>query len=53
MRNAPVTDQRQHLDQRSRHYYFLTVRDVLEHFARQGIIEVVELCRVACGNSRP
>ena len=47
VRNVSVADLREHLGQRRRHYDVLILRDVLEHFERQDIVEVLELCRDA------
>lgn len=47
VRNVAVADLTEHLVQRRRHYDVLILRDVLEHFERPGIVEVVELCRDA------
>ena len=45
--NVQQADLRSYLDLRSQHYDALILRDVLEHFTRDEIIDVLELCRGA------
>jgi len=47
VRNVAVADLTEQLVQRRRHYDVLILRDVLEHFERSHIVELVELCRDA------
>lgn len=47
VRNVSVADLREHLGERRRHYEVIILRDVLEHFERHHIVEIVERCRDA------